>query len=136
MLLLRRTQFRTQFLSIAAAGVLVALTAGSTPVRADELAQNLGPVGPHEPILATVGNKRVIAFYQPDSGNCAVQVVVWNTPDVIAESTVGFETTLNPRQVAHINTPENEPLYLQCGDKAATLAVIGAGEFIAVGVTK
>jgi len=108
MLLLRHTQF----LSIAAAGVLVALTAGSTPGRADDLAQNLGPVGPHEPIIATVGNKRVIAFYQPDSGNCPVQVVVWNTTDVSAESTVGFEATLNPRQVAHINTPESEPLYL------------------------
>jgi len=68
---------RAQFLNVAAAGVLVALTAGSTPVRADELGQNLGPVGPHEPILTVVGNKRVIAFYQPDSGNCAVHVVVW-----------------------------------------------------------
>jgi len=132
MLLLRRAQF----LSVAAAGGLIALTAGSTPVRADELAQNLRPVGPHEPILTAVGSKRVIAFYQPDSGNCAVNVVVWNTTDVNAESTVGFGATLNPRQVVHINTAESEPLYLQCGDKAATLAVVGTSEFIPVGVTK
>jgi len=127
---------RAQFLNVAAAGVLVALTAGSTPVRADELGQNLGPVGPHEPILTVVGNKRVIAFYQPDSGNCAVHVVVWNTIDVNAESTVGFEATVTPRQVVHINTSESEPLYLQCGDKAATFAVVGTSEFIPVGVTK
>jgi len=132
MLLLRRAQF----LGVAAAGVLVALTAGSTPVCADELARNLGPVGPHEPILTAVGSKRVIAFYQPDSGNCAVNVVVWNTIDVNAESTVSFGVTLNPRQVVHIDTAESEPFYLQCGDKAATLAVIGTSEFIPVGVTR
>jgi hypothetical protein len=127
---------RIQFLSVAAAGVLAALTADSIPVRADELAQNLGPVGPHVPILTVVGSKRVIAFYQPDSGNCAVHVVVWNTIDVNAGSTVGFGATLNPRQAVHINTAESEPLYLQCGDKAATLAVVGTSEFIPVGATE
>jgi hypothetical protein len=125
-----------QFLSIAVAGVLVALTAGSTRVRADGLAQNLGPVGPHEPILTVVGSKRIIAFYQPDNGNCAVHVVVWNTTDVNAESTVGFGATLSPGQVAHIHTAESEPLHLQCGDKATTLAVVGTSEFTVVGATK
>jgi hypothetical protein len=31
---------------------------------------------------STVGSKRVIAFYEPDSGNCAVQLVMWKTTDV------------------------------------------------------
>ena len=53
----------TQFLRFAAAGAL-ALSVASIPARADELAQNLGPVGPNEPILTTVGSKRVIAFYE------------------------------------------------------------------------
>jgi hypothetical protein len=44
------------------------------PARADELAQNLGPVAPREPILTCVGGKRIIAFYQPDNGDCAVHV--------------------------------------------------------------
>jgi hypothetical protein len=52
------------FLKFAAAGALLALTVSGTPARADEMFQNLGPVGPHEPILTTVGNKRVIAFYE------------------------------------------------------------------------
>ena len=43
------------FLKFAAAGAFLALTVSGTPARADELAQNLGPVGPHEPILTTVG---------------------------------------------------------------------------------
>jgi hypothetical protein len=47
-----------------------------------ELPQNLGPVGPHEPILTTVGNKRVLAFFEPGNGHCALQAVIWNTADV------------------------------------------------------
>ena len=35
----------TRILSLAAAGALVALTAGSIPARADDLAQNLGVSG-------------------------------------------------------------------------------------------
>ena len=47
---------RIQLLSFAAAGALVALTIASIPAHADELAQNLGPDGPDEPILTTVGS--------------------------------------------------------------------------------
>ena len=39
---------RIQLLKFAAAGSVVACMLG-TPAQADELAQNLGPVGPHEP---------------------------------------------------------------------------------------
>ena len=70
----------TQFLSFAAAGAL-ALSVASIPTRADELAQNLGPVGPNEPILTTVGSKRVIAFYVPGGGHCTINVVVWDRTD-------------------------------------------------------
>jgi hypothetical protein len=69
---------RIHALSVAAMGVLVALMAVSIPVRADELVQNLGPVGPYEPILAPVGNRRVVAFFVPESGRCALDAVVWN----------------------------------------------------------
>jgi hypothetical protein len=92
----------TRSLSLAAAGAIVALTAASIPARADELAKNLGPVGPREPILTWVGSKRVIAFYQPDSGNCAVHVVVWDPTDVNAESTAGLQATLSPRQMGSL----------------------------------
>ena len=62
---------RIQLLKFAAAGSVVACMLG-TPAQADELGQNLGPVGPHEPILTEVGSERVMAFYEPDNGRCAV----------------------------------------------------------------
>jgi hypothetical protein len=52
----------TGSLSLAAAGAILALTAASIPARADELAQNLGPVAPREAILTWVGSKRIIAW--------------------------------------------------------------------------
>ena len=44
----------SRILSLAAAGALVAFTAASLPARADDLVDNLGPVGPHEPILGVL----------------------------------------------------------------------------------
>ena len=114
----------TRMLSLATAIALVALTAVNPSVRADELSQNLGPVGPHEPILTTVGNKRVIAFFEPDSGNCAFHAVIWNTTDVNADSAARFRAGLNPRQMVTINTNDNQSLKLQCGDNAERLAFI------------
>ena len=67
-----------RLLSLATAGTLIALTAVSATARADDLAQNLGPVGPHEPILTTVGSNRVIAFFEPGGNRCALHTVVWN----------------------------------------------------------
>lgn len=104
----------TRILSLAAAVALIALTAASIPARTDELAQNLGPVGPHEPILTTVGSKRVIAFYEPDSGHCAVHAVVWNTTDVNADSAARVRVSLNPQQMMQIDTAEKKSLGNLC----------------------
>ena len=49
------------FLKFAAAGAFVALSA-SNPAGADEMVQNLGPVGSNDTLLATVGGMNVIAF--------------------------------------------------------------------------
>lgn len=65
----------------AAVGGLVIIGAYSLPARADELAQNVGPVGPHEAILTEVGNKRRIAFYEPDGVKCGLNVVMWDSAD-------------------------------------------------------
>ena len=59
-------------LNMAAVSAVVALVAFGTPTRSEDRATNLGPVGPYEPILTSVGSKRVIAFYAPDNGRCAV----------------------------------------------------------------
>ena len=115
-----------------AVGVVLAVTTASIPARADELVQNLGPVGPHDPILTTVGSKRVIAFYEPNSGHCAFRAVVWNTTDVNANSASGFQADLNPRQMVRIDTAENQSLKLQCGDNAESLSIVDMN-FVAAG---
>ena len=48
----------TGSLSLAAAGAILALATASIPARADELAQNLGPLAPR----LWVGSKRIIAL--------------------------------------------------------------------------
>ena len=128
---------RIQLLSFAAAGAIVALTIASIPAHADELAQNLGPVGPDEPILTTVGSKRVIAFYAPDNGRCTFDAVVWDKADAEADavySAVQVRISLQPRQIAHVDNADNSSLSLQCGDGAATLAIVD--KFIAAGVAE
>ena len=118
-----------RMLSLAAASALVALTAVGSSARAEELPQNLGPVGPHEPILTTVGNKRVLAFFEPESGNCAFQAVIWNTADDNADTASRVRTNLNPRQMVLIDTPDNKTLKLECGDNAERLAIIDNNHF-------
>ena len=116
---------RIQFLQFAAAGALVALSVASTPARADEMMQNLGPVGPHQPILVTFDSKRVVAFYVPSNGGCDVDTVVWDFDDADARKATRIRVKLNPGQIVHIDSAENASLALQCGDFAETLAVVG-----------
>ena len=115
------TLFKLNYVGL---GFLLALSALSLPARADELAQNLGPVGPHEPILATVGGKRVIAFYEPRSGQCGMHVVVWNSADASGTSAARVRVSLDPRQVIHIDSADNKSIDLKCGDYAETLSLI------------
>ena len=122
-----------RMLSLAAASALVALTAVSASALAEELPQNLGPVGPHEPILTTVGNKRVLAFFEPGSGKCAFQAVIWNTSDDNDDTTSRVRTDLNPRQIVLIDTPDNKTLKLECGDNAERLVIIDNNHFVAAG---
>jgi hypothetical protein len=119
-------------LGIAAAGAFVALTAVGLPVRADELVQHLGPVAAHEPILTTFGNKRVIAFYEPDDGRCAVNAVVYDKTDADTGMTTAarVRVSLNPRQIVHIDSTDNQSVNLQCGDRAEMLSLVDNGELV------
>ena len=131
---------RIQLLKFAAAGVVVACTLG-TPARADELVQNLGPVGPHEAILTEVGSERVIAFYEPDNGRCAVHAVVFDKTDAYTGMTTAarVRVSLNPREMIHIDSADNESvksLNLQCGDDAESLALVDSNTRYASNLTK
>jgi hypothetical protein len=124
------------FLKFAAAGAFLALTVSGTPARADEMAQNLGPVGPHEPMITTVGSKRVIAFYVPGNGGCNVQAVIWNGDDTDANTAAGIRVSLNPGQTTSIDSVENKSLTLKCGDDAETLALVDSNTRYASNLTK
>ena len=129
---------RMQLLSFAAAaGVLVI---SGTPTMADELAQNLGPVGPHEPILTEVGSERVIAFYEPDNGRCAVHAVVFDKTDAHTGMTTAARVriSLEPSQIVHIDSAQKESLKslnLQCGENAEKLTIIDTDSLVASGIT-
>jgi hypothetical protein len=125
-----------RLLGLAAAGAFLALTATSPPARADEFAQNLGPVGPNEPILTTVGDKRVIAFYVPGQGHCAVNVVVWDGNDESGDSAARMRVSLNPHQMVHIDSAQNKSINLQCGDNAEKLALVDTSKMITAGASE
>lgn len=115
---------RIQLLSFAAVGALVVLTAATAPARSDERPVRLGPVGPNEAILTTVGNKNVIAFYVPGGGHCNVRVVMNDRTDASGDSAVQVRVGLNPRESIHIDAAHNDTLNLKCDENAATLAVV------------
>ena len=117
----------------AAVGTLVVLGGFSLPARADDLAQNLGPVGPHEPILTTVGSKRVIAsFNETDGGHCSMNIVVWDLTDSSGGSAARVWVTLEPSQVVRIGSiAGRKSLDLQCGDNAKSLAIVDTKKVIA-----
>ena len=111
------------FLKVASAAAVVALIALSTPASANEMVQNLGPVPAYEPILKTVGNKHVLAFFVPGNGKCDVQTVIWNADEIEANST-GVRISLYPGQTASIDSSATESFKLRCGDHAETLAAM------------
>jgi hypothetical protein len=122
---------------IAAAGFLVALTAATSPARAEEMPQNLGPVGPHEPILTDVGTKRVLAWYRPDGDGCAVNAVVWTRSDVDGASTAGMRIRLDPGQVVHFDSAYDvKSLNLKCADDAGTLSIVDNEELVAFDIER
>ena len=127
---------RNQCLKFAAAGAFFALAA-ATPTRAEQLPQNLGPVGPEVPILTDVGAKRVLAWYQPDSNGCAVTAVAWNRSDIDGTSAVGIRIRLDRGETVHIDSSYDvKPLDLQCADDATSLSIVDNGELVAFGWEK
>ena len=75
---------RSDLLAVAIAGAFTASLVVSA--HAEGPLSNLGPVGPGEPIVISDGSQRVIAFYEPERGGCAVSAVTWKHPDTDAIS--------------------------------------------------
>jgi hypothetical protein len=117
--------------ALAAMAAALMLSTISVPGRADDMAQNLGPVGPYDPILTSVGNKRVIAFYEPKNGRCDFRAVVWSPADENADSVTRFRAELYPQQQVRIDATSDKSLSLQCGDNADQLSIVDTSRVIA-----
>ena len=125
---------RNCLLSFVAAGAL-ALTVVSTPSLA-EMPEVLGPVGPNDPIVTTVGRKTVLAFYEADGSHCGMHIVIWDSGDESGASAAGFRVTLDPRQLVRIDTAQNKSIGLQCGSAADTLAIVDTGKVYTAGAAE
>jgi hypothetical protein len=117
--------------TLAAMAAALVLSTVSVPAHADDMAQNLGPVGPYDPILTSVGNKRVIAFYEPKNGHCDFRAVVWSVTDENADSVTRFQADLYPQQMVRVDTDSDKSLSLQCGDNAEQLSIVDTSRIIA-----
>lgn len=116
-------------LSIAAASALTALAATNIATAGEPNRANLGPVGPNEPILATFGTARVVAYYEPNGGNCAVSAVVFDTsPNGGGEASTRVRVALHPGEIFHLDSVADQRVMLTCGPDAKMLTVLNRGE--------
>ena len=96
---------------------------------------NLGPVGPSEPILVTIGNKRSIAFYLPDSGQCSISAAVFDAaPCEAPYSSARVRLSLWPGRIVSPAVSQKS-IDRSCGDNASSLALSGPAELINASTT-
>jgi len=127
-------RFQAKF--IAGVGALTALTLLALPVRAEELASNFGPVGPREPILATLGGQHVIAFFVPERGSCAVNAIIWKDARADAPyASSRVKVSLRPGEMVQFDEVKKS-MNLLCGADASTLSVVAPPELILTGAIK
>lgn len=116
-------------LPIAAASALTAFAATETASAEDRHSANLGPVGPHEPILATFGDKRMVATYEPNGDSCSVSAVVFDTsPNGGGEASTRVRVDLHPGEIFNLDAVADRRVMLTCGPDASMLTVLNRGE--------
>lgn len=106
------------------AGCLVVACAFGLAARAEGPAPNPESVKPYEAVLTTVGSERFIAFYEPERGNCGLNVVMWNVADESGNSPTRVRVSLKADQAAYIDSTDNQSIKLQCGELANTLRIV------------
>ena len=118
-------------LSIAAASVLTVLAFTHMASAADQAQANLGPVGPNQPILATVGDNRMIAYYERDGGKCQVSTVLFDaSPKGGGHSSMRVRVALHPGELFNLDAADGQRVVLTCGPNAAKLIVLNRGEIL------
>ena len=122
---------RMRLIGLAAAGALATLAAAGAPAHADYPLTNLGPVGPHEPILVKIGNQHIIAFFIRKRGECGVSAVTWKDADANAPyASVRVRVSLKPGQLVHLDGSQRQSMGLLCGADASSLVVTAPAELI------
>jgi hypothetical protein len=117
--------------ALTAAGALAALLSGGAPVSADDNKANLGPVGPHEPILAKFGGKRVIAYYEPNGDDCEVSAIVFDASAAGGgHASTRIRVSLRAGEIFNLDAVEDERVMLTCGPNASMMTVLNRGEIL------
>jgi hypothetical protein len=128
---------RTILSTFVAAGALLALPAGAAPAFASESLNNLGPVGPHEPILVNLGDQWIVAFFVPERGACAVNAVTWKDIGRDAPyASARVRIVLKPGQIMQIDGAQTHAMGLLCGADASSLAATASAELIVTGAVE
>lgn len=127
--MLLRSQLRR--LPTIAAACALAVLSFAPMASADPQDANLGPVGPHEPILATFGDKRVIAYYEPSGGKCVVSAVVFDKSEAGGgHASSRVRVALHPGDLFHVEGVADQTVVLACGPNAGLLTVLNRGEVL------
>lgn len=120
----------------AAASVAIGMLAANNSTIAEEIAENLGPVGPYDGIMATMGSMHVVAFFEPAKGRCSINAVIWDDlagdPGVSAKR---VRVRINAGDLLHVETVAHGTLNLRCGKNAATLVAVDTESLTASGIT-
>src|SRR4029078_9478730 len=97
--------------AIAISGALLA-SGAVMPARADEPLNNLAPVAPHERIVIAAGGQRVLAFYQPERGGCAVSAITWK--EAAPDAPFRVRVSLKPGQMFQFDSAQRQLISLLC----------------------
>jgi hypothetical protein len=115
--------FPTRAMTIAAFGAV--LLGAASPALAQEPSTNLGPVGPREPILVKMGDKRMIAYYEPNGGNCFVSAVMFDaSPSGGGYASTRVRVALHPGELFDVDGAEEQRVVLLCGFNGDKLTVL------------
>ncbi len=96
---------RSTLSALAATGALVALVAADAPARAEDNSTNLGPVGPREPILVKMGDKRMVAYLRAERRQLLRQRrgVRRARPRAAAYASTRIRVALHPGELFHLD---------------------------------
>jgi len=77
-----------------------------------------------EPILTSIGERQIVAFYEPEGVDCLLFASVKKNIVAPPESVVRLRVALGPHQRIQIEGTDRKSLILECGENAAILTVI------------